>query len=377
MKKNLRYIFFWNLLRPLVIVFLWLRFGYRFKTARNLPDNYIVLSNHVTDYDPLFVGASFPRQMFFVASEHIARWPKVLYSLLKFVLAPILRYKGTVAAATVMDILRKTRDGENVCIFAEGARSWDGITGPVLPSTGKLVKNARCGLVTYKLTGGYFLSPNWSEGHLCRGWSRGEVVGVYTKEEIAAMSVKEVNELIVRDLHEDAYARQLAEPKRYTGKNIAERMENMLFICPKCGGVDTFRSEKDRVSCSCGFSFTYDGYGMLRDAGFDTVRELFAWQKGEVEKIASSGGGYTSPAAKLMQVAGHEETLIAEGKLRFDGEKIRVGDWEAPRADISDLAMHGRHSIVFSVGKEYYDLTIPKDSNALKFHLLYDAYKKI
>lgn len=375
MKKSFRYPFFWVILRPLVIAFLWLKFGYRFKVARNLPENYIVLSNHVTDFDPLFVGASFPRQMFYVASEHIARWPHA-YKLLKFALAPILRYKGTVAASTVMDILRKTRDGENVCIFAEGARCWDGVTGPILPSTGKLVKNARCGLVTYKITGGYFLSPNWSEGHTCRGWSYGAPVGVYTKEEIAAMSVKEVNELIVRDLFEDAYARQLADPKPYTGRNIAQRMENMLFICPRCGSIDTIRSEGDKVSCSCGMSFTYDKFGMLHGIEHETVRELYAWQLGKVDKLAASGGGYTAPSGVLRRVAGHEETVAAEGEICLDGEKIRVGDWEAPRADISDLAMHGRHSIVFSIGKEYYDLIVDKDSCALKFHLLYDAYKK-
>lgn len=376
MKHNLKYPFFYRLLRPLVIVFLWLKFGYRFKVAKNLPENYIVLSNHVTDFDPLFVGASFPRQMFFVASEHIARWPNA-YKFLKFAFAPIMRYKGTVAAATVMDILRKTRDGQNVCIFAEGARSWDGITGPILPSTGKLVKNARCGLVTYKIKGGYFLSPNWSEGHTRRGWSHGETVGVYTKEEIAAMSVKEVNDLIVRDLHEDAYARQLAEPRRYTGKNIAERMENMLFICPECGKFDTICSEGEKITCSCcGMSFTYDEYGMLDGIGHKTVRELYAWQQNEIEKIASSGGEFTAPSGTLMRVAGHEETFTAEGKVVFDSEKIRVGDWEALRTDISDLAMHGRHSIVFSVGKDYYDLLVDKNSNAAKFHFLYLAYKK-
>ena len=72
MKK--RHIFFYNLLRPLVIAFLKLRFGYRYKLAENLPDNYIVISNHTTDYDMLFVASSFKRQMYFVGSEHIARW---------------------------------------------------------------------------------------------------------------------------------------------------------------------------------------------------------------------------------------------------------------------------------------------------------------
>lgn len=44
------------------------------ENAEGLPENYIVLSNHVTDYDPLLVGVSFPGQMYFVASEHITRW---------------------------------------------------------------------------------------------------------------------------------------------------------------------------------------------------------------------------------------------------------------------------------------------------------------
>ena len=66
---NKKHVFFYKLVRPIIVVFLWLKFGYTFTVARNLPENYIVLSNHTTDYDPLFLGASFPRQMYFVGSE--------------------------------------------------------------------------------------------------------------------------------------------------------------------------------------------------------------------------------------------------------------------------------------------------------------------
>ena len=100
-----RHIVFWTLLRPLVAVFLWIKFGYTFKRAKNLPENYIVLSNHVTDFDPLFVGVSFRRQMYLVASEHISRW-RVAYPLLKFAFAPIIRHKGAIAASTVSSLER-------------------------------------------------------------------------------------------------------------------------------------------------------------------------------------------------------------------------------------------------------------------------------
>ena len=177
---NLTHRIVYAILRWPVALFLWIKFNYRFKVAKGLPDSYIVLSNHVTDFDPLFVALSFPRQMYFVASEHIARW-KNAFKFIRFGFDPIMRYKGSVAASTVMEVLRRVRAGNRVCIFAEGARSWDGITNPILPATGKMVKSARCALVTYKIVGGYFASPNWSEG--CgtrRGFIRGDVVNVYT-----------------------------------------------------------------------------------------------------------------------------------------------------------------------------------------------------
>ena len=123
--------------------------------------------------------------MYYVASEHIARW-KHGFGLLNWALAPILRKKGTTAAATIIDILRKVRKGACVCMFAEGVRSWDGLTAPISPTTGGLVKAARCGLVTYRISGGYFASPMWSTKNTRRGYVHGRPVNVYTAEQIAA-----------------------------------------------------------------------------------------------------------------------------------------------------------------------------------------------
>ena len=75
------------------------------------------------------------------------------------------------------------------------------------------------------------------------------------------MSVDEINEAIQKDLYEDAYAKQIENPKKYKGKQIAYKMENLLFKCPKCGAMDTIRSEKDTVTCEkCGMSFKYTEY---------------------------------------------------------------------------------------------------------------------
>ena len=378
MKKGrlFRHWVIWKIFRPLVSVFLRIKFGYRFKFAKGLPDNYIVLSNHATDFDPLFVGVSFKEQMYFVASEHISRW-KIAYKFLKYGFDPIIRYKGAIAASTVMDILRKVRRGASVCIFAEGVRTWDGVTCPILPSTAQLVKAAKCGLVTYKIEGGYFTSPAWSEKGTRRGHIKGAPVNIYTKEELGAMSDEQVYDIIKRDLYEDAYARQLEAPKKYRGKQPAYRLENLLFICPECRAHGKISTHKDTVTCSaCGHSFKYNEYGMLEGTRVHTVKELSDWQKAEVAKDAESGAAYTARLARISIIGKGTENAIAEGKLTMSKETLKCGEFEIPISSIPDVAIHGKHSLVFSGGKQYYEITFIEDDNAIKFLLLFTEYKK-
>lgn len=374
---GMRYDVAYACLRPFVVLFLKLKFGYKYKKAKDLPENYIVLSNHVTDFDPLFVASSFPKQMFFVASEHITRWG-LPSKLLKIFFDPIIRYKATVAASTVKEVLKKTRDGKNVCVFAEGIRTWDGVTWPILPSTGKMIKKAKCGLITYKITGGYFVSPNWSlTSNTRRGPIYGEPIGIYSKEQLEEMSVDEINAIINQDLYEDAYERQLKAPKKYKGKNLAQQMENFLFICPKCGRIDTIYSRDDMVYCrECDMQFKYTEYGMLEGIEHTTVRDLSRWQRNQVNEAAAKGGAFTSETGTLCSVKNQIETPIAEGKIILSRDSLICGDKEILLSEISDMGIHGRHELVFSAQKTYYELRPGDGSNALKFLWLYEGYKK-
>lgn len=368
--------FFYNLLMPLVKGFLKIKFGYKWKKAEDLPDNYIVLSNHVTDYDPLLVAVSFPKQMYFVASEHITRWG-LAYKLLKFVFQPIIRYKGTVATTTVIESLRKIRAGGSVAIFAEGVRTWDGVTCPILPSTAKMVKTAGCGLVTYKIQGGHFVSPGWREHGTARGPLTGGPVHVYTREELKAMSVNEVYEVICKDLYEDACARQLADPKPYRGKDLAVGLENLLFTCPDCGKRNTLSSAGNSVTCDeCGLTFTYDEYAMLHGVPFKTVKEFSDWQKAKVAEDAAAGETYSVEFATLNTVANHEATQVAAGRLSINNEVLRCDDYEIPVADISDMGIYGRHALVFSVKGNYYELLPAHEFSIQQFLLYYNCVKK-
>lgn len=361
----------YTILRPLVAVFLRFKFGYRWQRMRELPKHYIVLANHATNFDPVFVGAAFPH-LYFVGSEHISRWGFVS-GLLRFFLAPILRPKGAVASATVKKILQTLRSGKNVCLFAEGSCSWDGTPNPILPSTGKMVQKAGCALVTFRLTGGFFAYPRWSTSGKRKGPVCGAGVRVYTAEQLAAMSVKEINDAIIRDLGEDAYDRQLAHPRPYRSRRAAEGLEYLLYRCPKCGGLDTLRTCGNTVECGeCGLRFDYDRYGMLRGAPFETLKAYHCWQRAQCAEDAARGLRYTASGGALTAVAGGAAVPVDQGSVAMDGETLTCGETEIPMDEISDMDIHGKNVLVFTAGKSYYELK--PEGNGLKFLMLYREY---
>lgn len=371
-----RHNFLYRLLRPLVAIFLKCKFRYKYEKAKNLPKNYIVLSNHTTDFDPVFVATSFNRPMYFVASEHITRW-KTAYKLLDFAFNPIIRYKGTVAASTVMETLRRVKYGENVCLFAEGVRSWNGETGPILPSTAKMIKSAKCGLVTYKLTGGYFVSPNWSTSKVRRGKVRGNIVNIYTAEQLSQMTEEEIYNIITTDLYENAYERQLSELNKYKGKKLAEGIENIIYICPKCGEHDTLVSLNDTVTCSkCGHSFRYNKYGILEGTTHKTVYNLYNHEMTILKKDVAAKKAYTAPTATISKIErNHIKESLGEGKLTIDPDTLKCGKNEFITKNIQDMAIYGKHGLVFTYDNEYYEIIPDKKYSALQFLVYYKAVK--
>lgn len=205
--------FIYRILKIIIEPFLKMKLNYSYEKAKPTSGPYIVLANHNTDYDPILVGLAFRGQMYYVASEHIFRWGFVS-KLINFLVAPIPRVKAKTEIQTVMNILKRLRMGANVCMFAEGNRSFSGETGEIHPATGKLIKKSGVTLITFRLDGGYFTSPRWSKT-LRRGKMSGRMVKEYSPEELKSMTSDEVIQAIRNDLYVNAYEEQEKNPVSY------------------------------------------------------------------------------------------------------------------------------------------------------------------
>ena len=80
--------------------------------------------------------------------------------------------------------------------------------------------------------------------------------------------------------------------------------------------------------------------------------------------------------ATLSTIANHEATQVAAGSLSINNEVLRCSDVEIPMADISDMDIHGRHALVFSVKGTYYELIPADEFSALQFLLYFNCVKQ-
>ena len=255
--------------RKLVLPLVLLKFHYTYEKLSGIPEPYLLLANHNTDFDPIFLGLASERQIYFVATEKILRMG-LLSPFIMSLFHPIIHYKGKTGISSAKEILGRLREKKNVALFPEGNRSFNGLTGDFVSATGKLAKRSGVTLVTYRLRGGYFISPRWSKT-LRSGRLHGEIANVYPPEKLKQLSEEQINEAIRKDLFVDAYSDQNRNRIPYKGRNLALGLESTLFLCPRCGAVSSLHSRGNEIFCSCGFHAEYDSFGYLQCSGGDTV----------------------------------------------------------------------------------------------------------
>ena len=352
---------------------------YRYQSYSPRSKASLILTNHNTNWDFLYFGAAFRGHMYFVASEHIFR-SGLLSKLIVFLVDPIARKKGASSVNTVREIKRRLALGRNVCMMAEGNRSFSGQTGFISPATAKLARTCGAGLITYRIHGGYFVNPRWSK-EVRKGPVWGEPVGQYTHEELMSMTDAQVYDLLNRDLFVDAYQDQEGKNYSYRAKAPAEDLETMLFMCPDCGGSACLKSSGKELVCEkCGsvHTFTEEGYFTRPDGSepaFRTIEEWYDWQKQTLKeqlKEPQEGPIRTDEGASVYLVHPLEGKLLkAEGHITLYKDRLEVGEMSFPVCSIKHMAVILINTMLLTAEDGYYEIRLGSKSSALHYLISY------
>jgi len=359
--------------------FTW-RFQAEWGKQPDISPPYVVVANHVTELDFYFTGMLFRTPMGFVVGQGLLQNPFMNWLLVKG-FGCIGKQKGATDARTTLNMLRRLREGRNVCLFVEGNTTFDGRTGPFNPSTGGVLKAVGAGQVTCRIEGAYFAMPRWGRG-IRRGRTAIRVVNTYSREELAGMTAEEVNAQLAEDLFEDAYALQASAPVAYKGHRTAEGIEHALYHCPGCGNFNSIRGAGDEVLCTqCGMTSAYTQYGMLEGGfPFATIQQWTDWQKGQMvarlqadPKQALAEDPYQE---LLLQDEEGELRPLAEGLMQMSGLELRVGGFSTPIDKISGFEIFRKNTLQFTLADgRHLQTGRLLGFNALKYRDLYNIVK--
>lgn len=337
--------------------------------------SFIFICNHTESFDPGYEMAAMRKYIRYVASDHTTRmktgW---LYTVIGGV---IIKHRDRPSSELTENIIKNLKAGIPVGLHAEGAMTSNGQTGFISEHTGQLVKDSGAALITYRFVGGYLRKPRWAEKSRS-GPIIGHVVGEYSPEELAKMSVQEITELIRRDTYVNVYDEQKKDPKEYAGENLAEHVERILYVCPKCGEVGRLHSKGNTLTCDCGYSVDMGTDGLFHDTGsgliHDNVLSWDLWQRDVwKERVLAVKRGeciFSEDGQIVKKVEGDEDVILTENaKISLYPEKFVVEyDGETITMDmdkIKQVSLSHKDAILIVDDKIFLDIRchIPRSPN--------------
>lgn len=251
---------------------------------RELRAPYILLANHESFEDFYYVSQmAHPRKPSYLVNEYYCTRP---------LLKPLARGGGILSKklftpdlAAPLGILRTVRAGFPVVIFPEGRLSPDGRSNPIVESGAALYRRLKVPLVLLRIDGAYFAHPKWRK-KTYPSRIRLSVRRVLQPEELAALLDGELDELIRRELYNDA---SLGESGPFPQKDKALGLDRLLYRCADCGALYQTLGVGSELLCrACGsrhrlderYRFT-DGPGSI-PAYYDAIRDM---ERGELDSL--------------------------------------------------------------------------------------------
>jgi len=310
-----------------------IRFTYRVRPSKD-KEPYILISNHASRVDYLYTApAVLPHRLNYVVGYN-EFFRSHLYPI--FALMQVIPKRNfTPDTHAVREIIRVIRSGGRVCLFPEGMSSISGGAQPCAVGGGRLLKHLGVTVYYTKIAGGYMTNTKHC---LDTRPGRVEVVvdKLFTPEQLEKQSAEEIQGILNRELAHDDYLWNRETRAAYNGKGeMAKNLHDLLYLCPKCGGLYTMRGEGDIIQC------TACGNGARVDEHYDLIpldetcvipETISHWYALEREKakaeVTAEDFAYSEPVKlgvlpKFKRLKSSETSLIAgEGKLTLSREGL-------------------------------------------------------
>ncbi|MBQ0101927.1 MAG: 1-acyl-sn-glycerol-3-phosphate acyltransferase, partial [Firmicutes bacterium] len=228
--------------------------------VKNIKGPFIILSNHTSRCDWQYVGIAFkPHVLNYMASE-IEFHRSHLHFI--FDLMHLIPKKNFVPDIhSIMELYQVIRKGGNVIFFPEGKSSISGTNQPIMMGTSQLLKKLNIPVYSSTISGGYLSNTQWYIKDR-PGKVEIRVNQLFTPEQTQELDLETMDNMINAALYNDDFEwNRTARIKYADMADIAHKLNEHLYFCPKCGKELTMEGEGNVFKCSeCGNGATINEY---------------------------------------------------------------------------------------------------------------------
>lgn len=298
------------------------------KGLKGLKAPYLVLANHASVVDIVFtLGAFLPQRLNIVTSKDLFTWK--LFKPFIDKLGCIPKSQLSIDIMAIKTMKAALEQGRCVALYSEGRTSLDGKELHYVPDNiGKLVKMLDAPVAFSHLLGAYLTKPRFFKG-LRFGKIKLTAKVLLTVEEVRSLSVKEISDRIREALKFNDHIYQRENKIKFRTNHMADRLNYILYKCPKCGAEYEMESTKTQLICkACGNTVTYTQYGeLIPDEGsvsFDRVDQWYDYQRECIDKEIAAEDFRISKPVEILEENERDFSSVGEGELYIDKDFIGV-----------------------------------------------------
>ena len=202
--------------------------------------------------------------------------------------------KFTTDLHLVKTIRKVLQRGDVLAMYPEARYSPCGTTAFLPDSLGKLIRMNKVPVVAVVHHGNHLYAPFWNFRKKRKVPLHTTMKVILTSEQIATMSVDEINETLRQALQYDDYRYQKENNICITEPYRAEGLHKVLYQCPHCLAESKMASKGTELYCTaCGKRWNWEEDGKLRalegETEFDHIPDWFEWERQQVRQQIENG----------------------------------------------------------------------------------------
>lgn len=291
---------------------------------------HIVLCNHMNRLDFLFLTSKprVKRKFNYVISIDGVMDADVTIFLQEFIMrnyGAIIKRKFTNDLRLIKNIKKSVKELEqDMIMYPEARYTLEGRLSTLPESLGKMIKLFGIPVETCTMHGNYIKTPQWHKRNVKDKITLvANVKGTLTKDEIASMSVEEINNVLKEALYFNEYDFVKENNILIKDKRRAEGLHRILYQCPCCKKEFSMKSDGINLWCEhCHKEWTYNEDATLDGDVFTSVAEWFDWERANVIKQIENGEYSFEDEVNVYGLPNTKKwRKLGTGKLTHDVEK--------------------------------------------------------